>query len=143
MPDEKALRKPGFDEENSVPLTCDDGQSWYFPKPWLDFRRVPVPGGRPTFRVGRSFGRDFDAKREAVRVAETLKDQADALFDLAEDMLGRNYHLIPEDFPSILAFRPDDPANVQFWQDVSDVATGNMGDVEMGDRSDPKAGTDT
>jgi hypothetical protein len=120
--DEEALRRPEFVE--GEPIELGDGQSWHFPRPVLELYPVPGPDGRLRFDgVRRSFGEDYDRKLDAF-VAATGLDEMNAALEVAVDLLDRNYDLTPEDYGSLLRWRPGDEENAAMWQAIADVALG-------------------
>jgi hypothetical protein len=117
--DEKALRKPGFNDGYAITLA--DGQTWTIPKPRFRFRptvgsdgRVEV-GGRPTF------GPEYEASIEVlygvgdVEPIETLRVK----FEMAVRLLSANYDLKPDDFSELIVLEPDDPASNERWEQLT------------------------
>ena len=119
MIDEKALRKPTFDETNSSPVVLADGQTWYLPKPWLEVR--------PTFRGGRAVesvpvltcGPAFDSLKNTVENAEG-DEIITAGATLTAHMLLVNYDLTDEQLAALLIFR----AEVAWLREAMAVANG-------------------
>jgi hypothetical protein len=104
MFDEKALRKPAFDETTSAPVVLADGQEWWLPKPWLEVRPV-FRGGKAVDTVGlMTAGGEFDALKNAVHDAEN-DGAIVAAANLAAYMLTRNYDLADEQLSALLGWR--------------------------------------
>jgi hypothetical protein len=122
MIDEKALRKPTFDESNSAPVVLADGQTWYLPKPWLEVR--------PTFRGGRAVdslpaltcGAEFDSLRDAVQTAEG-DEIITAGATLAAHMLLLNYDVSDAQLSTLLVFRTE----VSWLREAMAIANGATG----------------
>ena len=90
MRDEQAARRADFVEGASVRLA--DGQIWTLPE-----------------RLAEAPDPDYDAILNAVFETENATDRLRAELALTIFLLGRNYHLTPDDFQAILGFGPDDP----------------------------------
>ena len=73
MIDEKAKRKPNFDERNSAPVVLADGQTWFVPKPWLEIRPVFRKGKAVTAYPVLTCGAELDALIEAMAACEDLR----------------------------------------------------------------------
>jgi hypothetical protein len=127
MLDEKALRRPTFDERNSAPVILADGQTWFVPKPWLEIRPV-FRGGRAVmaYRV-LTAGPELDALVEAMAECEDLDGQVMAAASLAAYLLCWQYDLTDAELDGLLAFRAADPASLNWLRDVCAVATGRSG----------------
>jgi hypothetical protein len=104
MLDEKALRKPSWDEASGEWVTLTDGQQWLFPKPWVDVYPKFVDGV-PVLGSETNFGPEFDAKLKAAKDATSDDDFCLTVFVLAMDMLGRNYTLAEADYSALVRWR--------------------------------------
>lgn len=124
MMDEAALRRPDFDETTSVPVVLGDGQAWHLPKPMLWTFIPVVRDGKATAGATGSFGPAYDALVERLDDAEEFGAKVEALFDLAIDLLRRNYDIPDDRYARLLPFRPADEANQRMWQEVLAVARG-------------------
>ena len=127
MIDERAKRKPNFDERNSAPVVFGDGQTWHVPKPWLEIR--------PTFRGGKAvasypvptYGPEIDALLEAISECEDMVAQITAAASLAAYLLRWHYDLTDEDLDGVLVFRTAAEDPVCWVRDVMAIATGRSG----------------
>jgi len=127
MLEEKARRKPNFDEANSVSVALADGQVWYLPKPWLEIR--------PTFRGGRTtanypvstYGPEIDALINAIAQADDSLEQLSGIATLAAYLLTQHYDLDDPDLDELLCFRLNDESSTDWARKVIDVATGHSG----------------
>lgn len=137
-PDEAARRRPGIDAAGSVPVRLADGNEWLVPRPRIDL--VPVFKDGILADVGRrySFGEAFYRKQAAL--ADAAGGPAGpyllAAFDLAIDLLGRNYDLDESDYQALIPYRDSDPASVAMWRAIVAVASGDGPPAGDG----PKAG---
>jgi hypothetical protein len=96
--DEKTLRRAGFDEANSHPVTMPGGATFYLPKPMIRIRPVFRDGKRVDEARLCTDDPEFDRLKEAVTAA-TSDEEADfggAVTDLAAWMLLKNYGLTDE-----------------------------------------------
>ena len=124
MLDERALRKPGFQEGHRLLLA--DGQEWAFPKarmilkPQISDGKIDI-GGAPTF------GPEFDDKLEVILGAReaTPVERLRMKFEMAVRLLAANYDLKPEDFGTLIVLEPGDPASEERWKALDDVLVGN------------------
>jgi len=127
MLDEKAKRKPNFDERNSAPVGLADGQSWFVPKPWLEIR--------PTFRGGRavgsyptlSYGPELDGLLGAIGDCTDSLAQIVAVASLAAHLLTQQYDLADADLDELLCFRTRDEVSPQWMHQIVHIATGTSG----------------
>src|SRR5215472_8760508 len=111
MIDERAKRRPEFDERNSVWTALADGARWAFPKPWLEVHA--------SFRDGRalstypilSYGPELD---ELVNAVGECRDNAALIIGaatLGAFLLRHNYDLTDEDLDRLFAVRVDVPSS--------------------------------
>jgi hypothetical protein len=127
MIDERAKRKPNFDERNAAPVVLADGQTWHVPKPWLEIR--------PVFRRGKAVaaypvltcGPELDELVEAMSDCEDLHTQVAAVATLAAHLLLWHYDLADQDLDQILAFRAADDRSLDWLRQVVGIATGRSG----------------
>ena len=125
--DEKAKRKPNFDERNAAPVVLADGQPWFVPKPWLEIR--------PVFRGGKAVsaypvitcGPSLDALVDAVAEADDGMVQISFVASLAAHLLCWHYDLTDPELDQLLAFRVHDDASLNWTREVFAVATGQSG----------------
>lgn len=103
MLDEKAKRKPDFNEDESVPVEFGDGQEWFLPRPTVDVFAL-FAGGKATRSVQSSFGPEFDAKVAGIEKTDG-GDFFSAVAELGADLLLRNYDLTDADLSAIFRFR--------------------------------------
>jgi hypothetical protein len=124
MTDERAKRKPGFDERNSAWITLADGARWAFPKPWLEVYA--------SFRDGRAvstcpvltYGPELD---ELVNAVGECRENATLIIGaatLGAFLLRHNYDLSDEELDRLFAVRVDDPSSWDWARAVVEVATG-------------------
>jgi hypothetical protein len=127
MTDERAKRKPDFDERNAVWITLADGTRWAFPKPWLEVHT--------SFREGRAvssypvltYGPELD---ELVAAIGECRDNAALLIgaaSLGAFLLRHNYDLSDEQLDRLFAVRVGDPSSWDWAQAVIELATGTGG----------------
>jgi hypothetical protein len=127
MIDEKARRKPEFDESNAVWIALADGSRWALPKPWLEVHA--------SFRQGRAvatypvltYGPELD---ELVDAIGACRDNAALIIgaaSLGALLLRRHYDLSDDDLDRLFAVRVGDPTSWDWVQAVIDVATGSGG----------------
>lgn len=105
--DERERRRPSFDPD-SVPADFG-GTTLYLPKPRLTIRRRHDEAGRSVAVPWRSFGPDFDGLVEAVAQASesgSVVALASGLFDLAADLIRRNYDVTEDDLDALLSIDP-------------------------------------
>lgn len=137
MLDETAKRLPGFNEDESVPVTFGDDQDWYLPRPTFDIFAT-FSGGKAAREVSCSFGPEFQALLKAVQDSDD--DFFPAVATLAADLLRRNYDISDDELPSLLRYRvgPDRP----LWiGGVLSVANGNDAPKASGDGSGSSSDT--
>jgi hypothetical protein len=137
---EASRRKADVDIENCTPITLADGQSWYFPRPWLEIR--------PIFRAGKATantrmltcGNELDTLLEAIGTEEDGISQAMLILTLGAFLLMRNYDIKDEELGRLFILRPNDPDSDRILHEILDVATGH-GVAALGWRIliDPKA----
>ena len=125
--DESSLRKPNFDERNSVPVVFADGQAWHVPKPWLEVRPVFKKGKAVTSYPVLTHGAQLDELVETMADCEHLDAQVVAAASLAAHLLTWHYNLADAQLDQLLAFRRGDEASHQWLRDVFAIATGNSG----------------
>lgn len=124
MLDERALRKPGFQEGYRVKLA--DGQEWAFPKPRMVFK-PKIVNGTIDFDGGPSFGPEFDDKLEVllgVREA-TPVERLRIKFEMAVRLLKANYDLRDEDFGELIVLVVGDPVSDERWDELDKVLAGS------------------
>lgn len=104
--DERSLRRPEFDPQ-SVPIDFPGRGTWYLPRPRVTYRRERDEGGNQVTRRIRDFGPEYDSLVEAFNAAKTVEDTVTALFDLASDLIRRNYEIGDDDLYSLLVYEVD------------------------------------
>lgn len=118
-PEEPFPRRPEFDPE-SIPVLFGSALL-YLPPPRFTLRRRRRPDGSTFAEPARSFGVDFD--RLVDRVTEAAGSGAPgqpvpwdllavALFDLAADLIRRNYEVDETRLDQLLTFCPRDVLDV-------------------------------
>jgi hypothetical protein len=129
--DEQAKRRPTFDPD-SVPIELS-GVVVYFPKPRITIRRTHGSNGKSGGEALRSFGPDYDKLTEALIEAggdgKSVHDFAVALFDLAADLIRRNYDVTEDELDSLLSFdvaewSRSDTGLPEPWNQIWEVARG-------------------
>ena len=134
--DEKALRRPEF--SGGVPIRLFDGQEWTFPTPIVE-AFVPRRDANGKTRQALSFdwGAEYDDLIEMFVSAEYVRDEAVALYDLAFDLLRRNYNVTFNDMRHVLKrFKETDPrypAMLETWEAIASVALGKPVDAKKND----------
>ena len=127
MTDERAKRKPRFDERNSVWIALADGARWAFPKPWLEvytsFREGRAVSTYPVLTYGPELDELVDAIGECHDNAALIIGAA----SLGAFLLRRHYDLSDEDLDRLFAVRVGDPSSWGWAQAVIEVATGSGG----------------
>ena len=127
MIDEKSRRKECFDERNSVPIVLADGETWHFPKPWLEIH--------PTFREGKAtstcpiltYNNEIDCLIK--KIQETDDNSTTLLYinSLGALLLSYNYSLSDTDLTSLFVFRLGDRSSQEWTIKIMEVATGLSG----------------
>jgi len=123
MLDEKALRKPGWEEASGTWVTLGDGQRWLLPKPFVRTRATRVEG-RLVLGSKTSFGPEFDALVKAVRDSDE-ETFVTTIIELASDMLGRNYGLVEDDRLDLIGTDSSGAASREWMGQALAVAYGN------------------
>lgn len=120
--DESALRRTEFRAGQAVELA--DGQSWSIPCPTVDYVPTFGPEGQVGVELVSSFGPLFDRKVQILRDADTTADEAVAFFNLAVDLLDRNYDLGPDHYRTLLRYRPGDQERNRPLGEIFQIAIG-------------------
>lgn len=100
-------RRPEFDPE-SVPVEFGS-LVFHLPKPRVSIRRRHNPDGSSVGEPTRSFGADFERLVDKVAEAAgggSIQALAAALFDLAADLIRRNYAIAEEELDQVLSLDP-------------------------------------
>jgi hypothetical protein len=129
MIDERARRKPEFDERNSVWITLADGGRWAFPKPWLEIHAV---SSYPSLTYGPELDELVQAIGECRNNAALLLGAA----TLGAFLLRHNYEVADEELDRLFAVRRGDPSSWDWARAVVDVASGTGGSRSFRDGSD-------
>jgi hypothetical protein len=127
MLDEFALRKPNFDQANSVPVVLADEQEWWFPKPWLEIRPVFKDGKAQNHYNVLTYGPAIDGLLAALADCSSFGEQVTAVASLAAYLLQWHYALDDPELDQLLAYRAHDTASQAWVERVMDVATGHSG----------------
>ena len=114
---EKALRKPSWDEQSGTWITLADGQEWLLPKPWVK-RRPSLVDGTYVFGTKTEFGAEFDAL-----VAQAETNWLPAMAALGVFLLQRNYTLTDDETLDLLTL--DSRSEVPWTRGVYAAANGN------------------
>jgi hypothetical protein len=130
--DEQALRKPGF--QGGEPIALADGQSYYFPKPVLEFAPKFGGAGFTASGIVTSLGPEFDRLTEAYDAACEASRSGDTehagprpldvTMGLAIHMLRLNYDLADDQLALLLRWRPDNEESDLRWSGIMNVARG-------------------
>lgn len=118
--DERRLRRPDFRDGPGVEL--GDGQTWFFPRPWL--RLYPVRSADGSVAIGGGFG--FDAEYEELADQLAASSAGDPLrrlelqFQMAAALLGKNYDLTGAQLRRLLQADLDDEASRERWRCIND-----------------------
>lgn len=134
--DEQALRHPEF--AGGVPITLFDGQDWTFPIPIVEsFYPKRGADGKTRQALGFEWGPDYDDLVEAFVSSEYVRDETLALYDLAFDLLRRNYDVTFDDMRHILKrYKDGDPryeAMLATYQAIASVAMGRPVEKKAGE----------
>lgn len=125
--DERSRRRPTF-EQDSVPADFG-GAVLHLPLPRVTIRRRRNEDGTSRGEAYRGFGVDFDRLVDRVEEANTgtAVELAAALFDLAADLIRRNYEVTEEELDELLVLDPSTFAGggiPEPWSTVWGVACG-------------------
>jgi hypothetical protein len=127
MTDERAKRKPGFDERNSAWITLADGARWGIPKPWLEVH-ASFRGGRAVSSYPvLTYGPELD---ELVGAIGECRDNAALIIaaaSLGAYLLRHHYDLLDEELDRLFAIRVGDPSSWDWAGAIIDAATGTAG----------------
>jgi hypothetical protein len=124
MLDERAVRRHGFTEGTKIVL--GDGQEWTFPRPWLRLYPVRAADGRLTVGGGLGYGADYDDLVDRLVDCDP-DDTAGRLalqFQMAAELLNRNYELADTDLRRLLAIDLADPACEPRWALINQILLG-------------------
>jgi hypothetical protein len=135
MTGERAKRKPGFDERNSVWIDLADGTRWAFPKPWLEIHASFRDGRAVSTYPVLTYGPELEGLVGAVSES---RDNAALLIGaatLGAFLLRHNYDLSDEDLDRLFAVRVDDPSSWDWARAIIEVATGSGGSRSFRDGS--------
>jgi hypothetical protein len=127
MIDERAKRRPEFEERNSVWIALADGSRWAFPKPWLEVHASFREGRAVSSHPVLTYGPQLD---ELIAAIGECRDNAALLIgaaSLGAFLLRHNYDLSDEDLDRLFAVRVGDPSSWDWARAVIDVATGAGG----------------
>lgn len=127
MSDERAKRKPEFDERNSVWITLADGARWAIPKPWLEVHASFRGGRAVSSHPVLTYGPELD---ELVGAIGECRDNAALIIaaaSLGAYLLRHQYELSDEELDRLFAVRVGDPTSWDWARAVLDVATGTNG----------------
>lgn len=118
--DEKSLRKPGFDEANSVPVFLPGGQAWFLPRPVIYLTPVFKNGKRVDDIRFTTDDPEFDRLRDAVTQVARDEDGlpgdfGGAVESLAVYMLLQNYDMTDEQIGMALRVKKDGPTPDRDW----------------------------
>ncbi len=124
--DESTRRREAFRE--GVAITLADGQSWIFPKPFIELRLdFGASKDRPTFATGAArptYGPGYWELLEDFMRSEDNAEQIDLVASLSVYLLRQNYDLADDELGALLAYRGGDDDNAEMWQQIADVAQG-------------------
>ena len=124
MMNEREKRKAD-PEIHGSPVVLMDGQTWWFPRPRVSFRRaIRSDTGAPGLHAFTDLGADFDQILADLDAAETVGGEALGCLNLAACMLRVNYDLSDDDLAELLVFTPTDPANLDTYREIYDIARG-------------------
>lgn len=137
---ESSRRKPEVDIETCMPITLADGQTWYFPRPWLEIRPIFRESKAATYTRLLTCGDELDTLLQSIGAEEDGIAQAMSILTLGAFLLLRNYDVADDELGRLFVLRPNDPDSDRVLHDILDVATGH-GIAALGWRIllDPKA----
>lgn len=108
---EGGLRRPGFTEAGSEPMTLLDGQTWYVPRPYKLYRPTADDAGEIGVAEEWSLGEEYAALMNAVESAASDVEVIRAEFAAIRYLLAKNYDLPPGALGQLvtLAYSKDAP----------------------------------
>lgn len=126
---ESEKRRDEFDERTSQGIVLSDGQTWFFPKPWVALFPVFEPGTHK-IKDGYShttYGPEFDMLLQMIEDEDGPLERIRLVQSLAALLLLKQYDLTSDELSEPLSFRAGDPVCVNWAQEVLAVATGQSG----------------
>lgn len=129
---ESECRRPDANWDDTVPIVLADGQTWHFPKPYVDCV--------PTFTDGKAsitFESEFKPFFDRMDSAELAMDALIARCELERFMLLKLYDLSDADLSSILRWRTSSDADNERRQEILNVAMGIGPKPSPGGESSP------
>jgi hypothetical protein len=135
---EKHRRKPEFDPEGCVAIRLDDGQEWYFPRPYLEIN--------PVFHEGKvinsirclTCGPELDLLIQMIGREDDALERIHKIMTLGAFLLLRNYDLLDNELAQLFVFR-NKPEGFECLNWIMDVATGGLFTTVPEVVTDPKA----
>ncbi len=127
MTDERAKRKPGFDERNAAWITLADGRRWAIPKPWLEVHAAFRGGRAVASRPALTYGPELDALIGAIGECRDNAALLIAAASLGAYLLRHHYDLADDELDRLFAVRAGDPSSWDWVQSLLGVATGTAG----------------
>lgn len=127
MLDEPSHRKECFDEANSAWVKFANGQSFAFPKPWLEVYATFHGGTALATRSVLTYGPELDG---LVKLLGECRDDGAFLrgaATLGACLLRQQYELSEEDLDQIFCFRLGDPESWGWAAEVAGIAAGHSG----------------
>jgi hypothetical protein len=125
--DERAKRRESFDDRNSQWVALADGQTWAFPKPWLEVHAAFRDGKVVSHFPVLTYGPELDALVKAIGECQDNTALLSGAASLGAYLLAQNYDLSDEDLDQLFAFRVGDLSSWDWARAVIDVATGQSG----------------
>lgn len=116
---ESECRRPDANWDDTVPIVLADGQTWHFPKPYVDC--VPkFTDGKATL----TFESEFKPFLTRMEESEDAMDALTARCELERHMLLKLYDLSDDELSLLLRWRSGSEADNERRQDILNTALG-------------------
>ena len=126
MVDESSHRKEDFNEDWSVPIVLSDGQTWYFPRPFLALTPVFENGKADDAWKFYSYNSEIDSLLDRIGQSDDIRFTMLAAVSLGALLLRRNYELSDAELSQIFVYRYPDKSSNEMLRQIIDTATGGL-----------------